>query len=402
MPVFQYRSATADGEVVEGELEAPDRDAVIRQLQARGQIPIQAVPLGTLAKAQPGRRGRGIAGNELLVFTTEFSSLLHAGLAIDRALDLLASAATSKPMGELIRDLERAVRGGAELSAAMSEHEAHFSRFYIGMIRAGEASGDLSGAMSRLASFVERAKALRESVVSALIYPVILLTVSVLSLVVILGVVVPRISQMFIDAGQRLPWYTELVVAAGDVVASYWWLMAVVAIAITVAIRHDYESIAGRERWDAFMLRLPVMGTFIRRLEGARFSRSLSVMLSNGVQLLDAVDIARAIVSNAVISRAVQRMVSSIRSGEGLAAPLLREGVLPEMAAKLVHVGEESGQLEQMLGKVADLYEREVATLVNRLVSVLAPALVLGLAAVIFVIMVTLIVPIITLNRLGL
>jgi general secretion pathway protein F len=402
VPLFHYKAASADGRVLEGDMEAASREALIRQLQSQGHVPIRAeVRDAVAAPARQRRGGRRVSQTDVMVFTTELGTLLQAGLPLDRALELLNGAASDMGMWEVLESLHRRVRGGSDLSSALREHPRLFSGFYVNMVRAGEAGGALDVAVVRLAEFLENARAVRDAVVSALIYPAILLVVAMLSLAVILGVVVPRVSQMFADAGERLPWYTELVVAAGNGVASYWWLILLAGIAVTAAVQLDYRSEDGRRRWDRFVLQLPVFGPLARKVEAARFCRSLGAMLGNGVPLLDAVGIARAIVSNTVIADGVQQVAGSVRGGEGLAGPLLREAVLPEMAAKLIHVGEESGHLEQMLSKVAEIYERDVSKDLNRMVSVLAPALVLGLAAVIFVIMVTLIVPIITLNRLG-
>jgi general secretion pathway protein F len=408
VPVFHYKAAAADGQVLEGQMEAPNRDAVVRRLQSQGHIPIRAEEAGAPSRA--GRLGLGLAlsgvrragSAEVQAFTTEVSTLLQAGLPLDRVLELLESLApATSPMRSVLADLQSQVRGGADLSAALAEHPGLFSPFYLNMVRAGEAGGALDVAMVRLAEFLERSRGVRDAVVSALIYPSILLTVAILSLSLILSVVVPNISQMFTDAGEALPWYTQLVVAAGDVVEGYWWLMLAVVVGSALWLRQDYGREQGRLRWDRLMLLMPFVGNMIEKIEAARFARSLGTMLDNGVPLLDAVAISRAIVSNVVIARGVERVAASIREGEGLAVPLLREDVLPEMAAKLIRVGEESGHLEQMLMKVADIYEHEVDTGIKRLVSVLAPALVLVLAALILGIMVSLVVPIITLNQLA-
>lgn len=386
-------------------MEAVSRDALVRRLQSLGHVPIRAEEVGQGARSRPGfalARLRRLGLADVQVFTTELATLLQAGLPLDRVLDLLEGLA---PAGGMLREvivaLHARVRGGADLSMALAEYPRLFSPFYLNMVRAGEAGGSLDVAVARLADFLERSRGVRDAVVSALIYPAILLVVALLSLSLILAVVVPRIAQMFESAGERLPWYTELVVAAGAMVESYWWLMLGVVLIGALWLRHDYAGVRGRMRWDRFALSTPVIGALVEKVETARFARSLGTMLGNGVPLLDAVAISRAIVSNAVIARGIARMVAGIREGEGISAPLLREGVLPELAAKLIRVGEESGRLEEMLLKVADIYEHEVDTAIKRIVSVLAPALVLVLAALILGIMVSLVVPIITLNQLA-
>jgi general secretion pathway protein F len=405
VPIYRYKAAAADGQLLDGQMEAASRDALVRRLQAQGHVPIRAeevgerLPAAGLGFALVRRRRLGAA--DVQVFTTELATLLQAGLPLDRVLELLEGLAPVRgALRELVTALHARVRGGADLSVALAEHPRLFSPFYLNMVRAGEAGGALEVALARLADFLERSRGVRDAVVSALIYPAILLAVALISLSLILAVVVPRIAQMFESAGERLPWYTQLVVGAGGAVEQYWWLMLGVVLAAALWLRYDYARPEGRRRWDRILLAAPVFGAMVEQIETARFARSLGTMLSNGVPLLDAVAISRAIVSNVVIARGIERMAGGIREGEGIAAPLLREGVLPELAAKLIRVGEESGRLEQMLLKVADIYEHQVDTAVRRMVSVLAPALVLLLAALILGIMVALVVPIITLNQL--
>jgi len=407
MPRFRYKAAAADGRVLEGEIEAQARDAVVRQLQSQGQVPIRVEAVQGAA-ARPRNaftlpRGRSAGAAEVQSFTTELATLLQAGLPLDRVLELLATLAPAgSAMGGILGELQTRVRGGADLSAALAEHPRLFSPFYVNMVRAGEAGGQLEAAVARLAEFLERTRAVRATVINALIYPAILLAVAVMSLSLILAVVVPRISQMFADAGEALPWYTQVVVAAGGAVEQYWWLMLGVVVGAALWLRQDYASPAGRARWDRVLLTLPVVGTLIVKVEAGRFARSLGTMLKSGVPLLEAVAISGAIVSNTRIAGGVERVAGSIREGEGVAAPLLREGVLPEMAGKLIRVGEESGRLDDMLIKVAEIYDHEVDNGIRRMVSVLAPGLVLMLAALIMGIMVSLVVPIITLNQLAL
>jgi len=406
MPVFQYKAAATDGRVLEGRMEAASRDAVVQRLQSQGHIPIRAEEV--LASAAPGMRSvpaafwRRGAPVDVQVLTTELSTLLNAGLPLDRVLELLKDlAAPDSETQRLLDDLYRRVRGGADLSAALGEHPRVFSTFYLNMVRAGEAGGALDVVTARLAEFLERSRAVRDTVVSATIYPAILLAVALLSLSLILAVVVPRISQMFDDAGEALPWYTQFVVGAGALVEQYWWLALIIIIGAGLWLRADYARAPGRLRWDRFMLNLPLAGELVRKIEAARFTRSLGTMLGNGVALLDAVAISGAIVSNAVIADGVRRAAISIREGGGVSAPLLREAVLPAMAVKLIRVGEESGHLEQMLLKIAEIYEREVDTTIQRMVAVLAPALVLILAGLILGIMVSLVMPIIMINQLA-
>ena len=406
MPRFYYKAATASGDVLEGEMDGANQDAVIRQLQAQGHIPIRAeamgsrrVPSTTSIWTQIFRRAPGAA--EVQLFTTELATLLQAGLELDKALEMLESLATPGTFREMIADLYQQVRGGADLSAALASWGRLFSPFYINLIRAGEASGTLASVLGTLAQFLESARVLRDGLSAALIYPVILLVSSLFALSIILGVVVPEISLMFDDAGQQLPWYTRMVVALGDIMERYWWVLLALSAMAVMGLRHTASTPSGRERLDGLLLDIPLFGSLIRKLEAARFARSLGLMLSNGVPLLEAISISKDIASNRIVATSLSRVAASVHQGEGLASPLQREAVLPELALKLIHVGEESSQMEGMLLKVADIYEHEVETGIKRIIAILGPLLILVLAAMIAGIMISVIMPILNINELA-
>ncbi len=405
MPIFEYKAATNSGDVVQGEMEAVSQDAVIRRLQAEGHIPIRAEEITRPASGETPSaftfQRRRPSRADVNVFTIELATLLQAGLALDKALEMLIAIAEKSPFREVLERLLAQVRGGASLSAALESHGRLFSRFYRNMVKAGEASGALDVALARLAEFMERSRELHDSVLSALLYPVVLVVVGILSMVVILGLVIPKISQMFAEAGQQLPWFTQLVVAAGDFVENYWWLMALAAVGLYVFMRHQYAQTASRLRWDGRLLRLPLVGALIARLEAARFTRTLGTLLGNGVPLLDAIAIAKEVVANQVIAEGIRRVTEQVRQGEGLARPLTEARVFPPLAGHLMQVGEESGNLEAMLMQLAQIYEREVQSALRRLMAVLEPALILGLAVVIAAIILSVVMAILSINNLA-
>ena len=405
MPVFEYKAATNSGDVVQGEMEAASQDAVIRRLQAEGHIPIRAEEI---TRSAPGetpsaftfqRRRPGRA--DVNVFTIELATLLQAGLPLDKALEMLVTIADKSPFREVLEKLLTQVRGGASLSAALESHGRLFSRFYRNMVKAGEASGALDAALARLAEFMERSRELRDSVLSALLYPIVLVVVGILSMAVILGLVIPKISQMFAEAGQQLPWFTRIVVAAGGLVENYWWLMALGIVGIYIFMRRQYADPVARSRWDGRLLRLPLVGALIARLEAARFTRTLGTLLGNGVPLLDAIAIAKEVVANQVIADGIRRVTEQVRQGEGLARPLTEARVFPPLAGHLMQVGEESGNLEAMLMQLAQIYEREVQSALRRLMAVLEPTLILGLAVVIAAIILSVVMAILSINNLA-
>ncbi len=405
MPVFQYKAADTSGDVVEGEMEAASQNAVIRRLQAEGHIPIRAEeitrsasgetpPAFTFPRRRPGRA-------DVNVFTIELATLLKAGLPLEKALEMLVTIADKSPFRELLETLLAEVRGGAFLSAALESHGRLFSRFYRNMVKAGEASGALDAALARLAEFMDRSRELRDSVLAALLYPVVLVVVGIISMAVILGLVIPKISQMFAEADQQLPWFTQVVVAAGGFVQDYWWAMALMAVGLYIFMQRQYADTVSRLRWDSRLLRLPLVGALIARLEAARFTRTLGTMLGNGVPLLDAIAIAKEVVANQVIAEGIRRVTERVRQGEGLARPLTEARVFPPLAGHLMQVGEESGNLEAMLMQLAQIYEREVQSALRRLMAVLEPALILGLAVIIAAIILSIVMAILSINNLA-
>ena len=405
MPVFQYKAANNSGDVVEGEMEATSQDAVIRHLQGLGHTPIRAEEV---ARPETGVtpsffffQSRRVGRADVSVFTIELATLLRAGLPIDKALEMLVNIAERVPFRNVLEALLADVRGGAFLSAALESHGRLFSRFYRNMVKAGEASGALDAALARLAEFMDRSRELRDSVISALLYPLVLVSVGIISMVIILGLVIPKISEMFTEAGQQLPWFTQVVVAAGGFVQAYWWAIALVAAGIYFYLRQQYANPVSRLTWDSRLLRLPLVGALIERLEAARFTRTLGTLLGNGVPLLDAIAIAKEVVANQVIADGIRRVAERVREGEGLARPLTEARVFPPLAGHLMQVGEESGNLEAMLMQLAQIYEREVQSALRRLMAVLEPALILGLAVVIAAIILSMVMAILSINDLA-
>ncbi len=406
MPLFHYKAANGAGEVLEGDMEAADRNDVVRKLQAQGHVPIRAEPLhaGELraTRRMPLFGRRGLGRRDVEVFTLELSTLVHAGLSVDRALNIMGEIEGPGPQQDLILGLQRDVRGGMAFSEALARRENLFSRFYINIVRAGELSGAMDQSLSRLSRFLEDARELRKEVGNALLYPVILVFVALLSLAVILGVVVPRIAAMFEDSGQALPWFTHVVIGAGGFIESYGWIVALFIAGGFLIARWQANDPEVRRRWDGLLLKLPLIKTLIAEIEAARFMRTLGTLIENGVNLLEALAISREVVSNRAIAGRLENLSSRVREGQGLARPLMEANVFPSLASHLVRVGEETGSVDAMLLHLAAIYEREVQTTVKRLVTLLGPILILGLGVFIAAVMFALVVPILNINDLAL
>ncbi|TVR63641.1 MAG: type II secretion system F family protein, partial [Candidatus Competibacteraceae bacterium] len=317
-----------------------------------------------------------------MLLTQQLSNLLNAGLPLDRALTILISVTDDAPSKSLLERVQDQVRGGSTLADAL-EAQGTFSRFYLNMVRAGEAGGALEAVLKRLTEFLERSRALRESVSSALIYPLILLSVAALSVIILLTFVVPQFEQLFADAGRALPLATQIVIAAGHGFRYYWWVGLLAILLLATALRRQLNQPESRVRWDRWFLSLPLFGDLIAKVETARLSRTLGTLLGNGVSLLNALTIVRETLSNRVLALALGEVAEHVKTGRGLADPLLEAGDFPKLAVQMIRVGEETGQLQEMLLQVADTYDEEVQTAVKRLLTLLEPALILGLGVVI-------------------
>lgn len=403
MPLFQYKATDAQGSTLEGEMEARAPDSVAEHLQAQGYMPIQ------IEEATAGKDGGWLGGfgrarvsqDEIAMMTREIATLLRAGLPLDRALEVVINLSANDEVAEILDEVRQDVRGGASLYAALEAQKGVFSRFYLNMIRAGEAGGALEVVMVRLTEFMERAKDLRETVKSALVYPAILVVVAVVSVIVLLIFVVPQFTQMFEESGKALPVPTQIVIAAGEFFQAWWWALIGGGLFLFVLFKRQMADPDSRYRWDERFLALPLIGDLVAKIEMTRFSRTLGTLLDNGVSLLSALSIVKETMSNSVMAERLDEVATKLREGKGLGTPLMEAEVFPRLGVHMVMVGEETGRLSEMLIQVADVFDREVQTAVKRTLSLLEPALILGLGLVIGAIIMSILVAILSVNELA-
>jgi len=391
MPLFQYKAVTPAGEVLEGVMEAPARSGVIERLRDMGYTPIRAFEAGAgdasapLTERRPagGLLRRGVGPDEVGVVTQELSTLLGSGLPLDRSLEILVGLAENPQVAELLSKVRNEVRGGASLSKALDAQGAVFSRFYVNMVRAGEAGGALADVLARLSEFMQRSKELRETVKSALIYPAILVSVAVVSVVILLGVVVPQFEPIFAQSGKALPWITALVLGAGALMRGYWWALVLGAVALVLVVSRRLRAPETKLAWDRVVLGLPVVGDLAAKVEMARLARTLGTLLRNGVSLVNALPIARETMGNTYLAAGLAEVGRELKTGRGFARPLMEARRFPAFAVHMIQVGEETGRLDRMLIEVADVYDREVARAVKRALALLEPAMILFLTLVV-------------------
>jgi general secretion pathway protein F len=405
LPLYRYKAAAPSGEAQEGEMECLGQPAVVERLQGMGLIPIRIEEATANADSCQGGVGlfrkRRVTQSDVAAFTQELATLLGAGLPLDRALGILIGLSTNPEILRLLAQIREDVRGGAALSAAMEAQTGVFSRFYLNMIRAGEAGGALDVVLKRLGEFMERSKELRETVKSALIYPAILVGVAVLSVALLLVWVVPQFTQMFEESGKALPLPTQIVIATGEAVQYYWWAFMLAGIGIYSWFGRQWRQPETRYKWDRRLLALPLAGDLVGKLEAARFARTLGTLLGNGVSLLTALSITRDTMGNTVMAEGLNAVAGQLKEGQGLGKPLMETGLFPRLAVHMVMVGEETGRLQEMLMRVADVYDREVQNAVKRLLALMEPALILGLGLVIGGIIMSVLVAILSVNDLA-
>ncbi len=379
MSVFTYRSSTMEGTVMEGVIEAADEKTALARLKNTGLIPLEISVLQGegLLSTMRSRTTRG----DLTTFTAELSTLLAAGLPLDRSLNILAEISDHKGMKEMVQALLTAIREGSSFSDALQKHPRIFPRIYVNMVRAGEAGGVLDIVLEKLNEFLESSKELRDHVTSAMIYPTILVITGGISIVVLLTFVMPRFSAIFKDLGSSLPLATQILLGASEMLKSYGWLILGLLIGGGFILKTYVNSDQGRRRWDA--LKLWLMKDLIIKLETARFCRTLGTLLTSGVPLLQALNNAKEVIGNCIVASSIETVAKGAKEGKGLSAPLSRAGIFPPLALSMIKVGEETGQLDEMLIRIAVIYEKIMKQAVKRFMAILEPVMIMIMGLII-------------------
>ncbi len=394
MASFQFRALDDKGKLIEGEIEANDQEAVVDELRRRQQMPLAIHPAGTRSNQggrssfrqwleQPLFARRGIGKRDIAVMTSELATLLDAGLTVDQCLNFLLDVASNDAQRRLTADLLEKVQGGSTLATALEDHKASFSNAYVSLVHAGEQGNALNDVLGRLAEFLDRSEQLREQVKSALVYPAMLMIMAALSIVVLLALVVPQFTPLFESAGADLPPLTRLVVGLGAAAKAYWWLGLIVTAGLLLGIRAQFRNPTSRAKIDRLALGLPLIGGLIAKIDTSRLARTVGTLLANGVALPEALAIANETMGNALLRAKLGEAQISVKEGGRIAASLAQSGVFPKLATHLIAVGERSGQLETMLLKIAEIFEQETKTTIERLMTLLVPVLTIAVGLVI-------------------
>lgn len=376
MTLYHYVAASPRAGSVSGRMEAASKAAVVERLHAAGHVPINIAEIGWFRHVDLGRLfQRAVTPRALAVMTGQLATLLDAGVVLDESLAILEELTEDSREKAVLRALVERVRAGAQLSQAMAAERSVFPEYYVSMVRAGETGGSLETVLTRLAEFLDRSQAMREHVKSALLYPLIVAATCLLSIGLMFIFVVPRFRPLFEQAGAAMPLSARALLAASSIAEGYWWVFVAAALLAAVAVRQQWHNPAARARWDRRLLKWPLVGALLGKVQTVRFARTLGTALKNGVALETALAITRETLPNRVFADAVGVVVERVKTGTGLAAPIAEAKVFPALACHLIRVGEQAGRQDEMLLKAADIFELETRRSVDRLLGLLAPAL---------------------------
>ena len=403
MATFLYKAVNAQGRFAEGRLEAADKRGAVSQLEKKGLIPVSVQePLSSRPSSfSQLQLFNGISRRDILLFTEELATLVHAGLPLDRTLSIVAETVRKPALRAVVESVLKQIKGGKSLAEALGSHPKCFSRLYVNMIRAGEAGGVLDAILARLVEFERTADELRGYLISSLIYPCLLAAVGIGSIGILLWFVIPKFGAIFTDAGAAIPAGTLALLWLSDVTRNYWWAALLAVIALIVAIRTWKKSPGGNRAWDVMTLRTPLLGSTLLKIEVARFARTLGTLTASAVPLIASVRIVQQVVRNQIVAEAIAKIADGAKRGEGVAKPMREAGVFPDLAVHLVEVGEETGRLDTMLLQIADAYEKDVRTSVKALTAVFEPAIILVMGVIVGAVVLSMLMAIFSINEIG-
>lgn len=411
MPSFSYKAHDRrSGKEVSGNLEAGSQMEAIANLKKQGLLPIEvkesrAKSVKTPAGGTPGGGGGGafanllgggVKPNQVTLFTRQLSTLQDAGLPIVQSLQILTDMQRPGSFRSILGQVTEDVQGGTMLSDAMARHPKVWDKLYTNLVKAGEAAGALDVILRRLSEFREKAQKLKKKIIGALIYPVAVLTIAVAILTFIMVFIVPKFEQIFRDLNIRLPALTVLLIEMSNFVANWWWIIIIALVFSIVGIKIFRGTETGGAIVDRMALKVPVLGGVVKKGSVARFTRTLGTLVTSGVGFLDALDITKSATPNIVVRNAIQDVRDSVKEGETINEPLRRSGVFDDIVVNMIKVGEETGELDKMLIKIADNYDEEVDSAVAAMMALLEPALIIFMGVAVGFIVIALFLPLIS------
>jgi len=403
MPVYEYTALDGRGNTLSGIVDADSPAGARQKLRAAGNYPVAVTEAASLSVQQSTlffKRFRRVRHSELAIMTRQLGTLMTAGFPLVAALDALIPQTRSPLLKNQLTRIKDAIVGGSSFSQALSTDSNTFSPLYINMIQAGESSGTMELVLDRLAEMIEKQQQVTQRITSAMTYPVFMTLIGAGILLFLITYIVPTIAALFADMKQVLPAPTRILIAASQILKLWWWVFPIAIAFFILSFQRLRNTISGRHAIDRGMLSLPVMGEFLRKLSAARLARTLGLLLENGVSLLSALEIVKNIAGNVIIADAVEAAANKVRQGQGLAGSLDATRQFPSLFIQMIQVGEQSGALESMLKKVADLFENEVESALMRMASLLEPVMILIMGVMVGFIVLSICLPIFEMNQL--
>ncbi|MBI3596593.1 MAG: type II secretion system inner membrane protein GspF [Nitrospirae bacterium] len=417
MPVYEYKGLTTEGRDISGIIDADSPKTARAKLRQSGIYPTDVVEgagevsYGAGSSAQSDRPGRPlpwlsrlrvaerVGMMEVSLMTRHLATLTGAKLPLMEALSALMDQLEKGELKRIVAGVRERVKEGSSLAVALAQYPSVFSEIYINMVRAGEASGTLDGMLLRLADYLEYQVKLRNQLIATLTYPVFMVIIGGLILFGLVTFIVPKITLIFEEVHQVLPWPTVVLIAVSHFLNDFWWIILLAGVLGMFALQQYIKTPAGRIQYDRFLLRTPIMGRVTLMVAISRFTRTLSTLLTSGVPLLQALDVVRNVVQNAVLAEAIDRARQNIGEGQSLAEPLKKSGMFPPLVTHMIAVGEKSGELEPMLVKVSEAYDNEVEAIIGTLTALLTPVMILVMGAIIGFIVMAILLPIFELSQ---
>lgn len=395
MTTYFYQATDPEGGIIEGDIEASDYRMAIEKVRNLNYFPIKVSeekPETSLLKkwkvpAIQAFSFSKVSSYDLMNFTQQLATLISSKLTLDKSLSITTRLTVKENTRETFQDIQRRVHAGSNFADALAAYPDVFSKMYINIVRAGELGGILDIVLKRLADFLENTEETKDKIISAMIYPIILILAGMGAVVFLLTFVVPKLSGVFEGSGKAIPFITQVLLTISTIMSEYWWFLGIGLIGAILAFWLFLKSDFGRNLWDRLILKLPVFGDLVRKIEMSRFSRTMATLINSGVPILQALKIVQSVINNSVIASAMTPLQEGLKSGQGISQPLQKTDVFPPLAVHMIVVGEETGELESMLIKVADTYDKEVDNAIQRTLKLFEPMLVLSIGgSIIFIV----------------
>lgn len=398
MTKYSFQASNQQGEVIKGSIDAVDEESVVAHLQSQGLIPVRIQKAAKFSLSTEIGGGKKIKDTTVSIFTMELATLLEAGLPLDRSLNILIAMEEVPHWRMVLEDLLAKVKSGTSLSDAMREHNKIFSDFYVGLVKAGEMSGSLNVVLDRLSEYLEKRLETRSAIRKALFYPAMLITVGLGVIVYLLLSVIPKFAEIIERNGAEVPFISDVIFTISNGLINYWYLFLAVILLAVVIVRNQLTQPKQRDKLDARLLKTPLFGDLIRKSEFAKLTRTLGTMLTHGVPLAVALNSVRESVGNKVLGETIEMAMQSLKGGRGMSRVLIESKAFPTLGVQMVKVGEETGKLEKMLMKVADIYDKEVKNTTESIVSTIGPIAILTIAGLVAIIMAGVVMALFSLN----